>query len=59
MQSSVRKELIAVLVGVTAGCGIAWMVWLATRNIAVTIGIAGPIAYISNGFLRNRLRKNS
>ncbi len=56
MQSAVGKELIAVLFGVIAGCGIAWMVWLATSSFVFALGIAGPIAYISNGFMRNRLQ---
>lgn len=49
---SVRSEAIAALLGASAGSGIGWLIWLATSNIGVAIGIAGPIAALSNGFLR-------
>lgn len=55
-QRSVRPEAIAVLLSAIAGSGIGWVIWLATTNIAVAIGIAGPIAALANSFLRKVLK---
>jgi hypothetical protein len=49
---SVRSEATAVLLSAGAGSGIGWVIWLATGNIAVAIGIAGPMAALSNNILR-------
>jgi hypothetical protein len=49
---SVRSEAFAVLVSAIAGSGIGWVTWLATANIAVAIGIAGPMAALTNNILR-------
>lgn len=46
------SEAIAVLLSAGAGSGIGWALWLATGNIAVAIGIAGPMAALTNSFLR-------
>lgn len=49
---SMLAEAIAALFGAGAGSGLGWVIWLATGNIAVAIGIAGPIAALTNSFLR-------
>ena len=51
-----RSEAIAVLLSAGAGVGIGWGVWLATGNIALAIGLAGPIAALSNNFLRKVIK---
>lgn len=53
---SVRSEAIAVLLSAIAGSGLGWVAWLATRNIAVAIGIAGPLAALSNNILRKLIK---
>ena len=53
---SVRSEAIAVLLSASVGSGIGWVIWLATSNIAVAIGIAGPMAAITNSFLRKVIK---
>jgi hypothetical protein len=49
---SVRSEAIAALLAAAAGSGIGWVIWLATGNIGVAIGIAGPMAALTNFALR-------
>jgi hypothetical protein len=46
-----RSAAIAALLGASAGAGIGWGIWLATENNAVAIGMAGPIALLTNNFL--------
>ena len=53
---SVRSEAIAVLLSASAGSGIGWVVWLATGNIAVAIGVAGPMAALTNNILRKIIK---
>jgi uncharacterized membrane protein len=53
---SIRSEAIAVIVSAIVGSGIGWAVWLASSNIAVAIGMAGPMAALTNNFLRRKLR---
>ena len=53
---SVRSEAIAALLGASAGSGIGWLIWLATSNIGVAIGMAGPIAALTNHFLRKVIK---
>ncbi len=53
---SVRSEAIAALVSAGAGSGIGWLIWLATNNLGVAIGMAGPIAALSNIFLRKVIK---
>lgn len=52
---SVGSEAIAALLAAGAGSGIGWALWLATDNIAVAIGIAGPIAALANAALHRVL----
>ena len=49
---SVRAEAIAVLLAAGAGVGMGWVLLLTTGNVAVAIGMAGPIAWLSNNFFR-------
>jgi hypothetical protein len=49
---SLRSEAIAVLLSAGAGSGLGWVLWLATGNIAVAIGMAGPMAALTNNLLR-------
>jgi hypothetical protein len=49
---SVRTEAIAALLSVFAGSGAGWLVWFASSNIGVAIGIAGPIAALTNVSIR-------
>lgn len=49
---SVRSEAIAALVGASTGSGIGWLIWLGTSNIGVAIGMAGPIAALTNIIVR-------
>ncbi|MGL4555189.1 MAG: hypothetical protein ACRC33_28820 [Gemmataceae bacterium] len=51
-QRPVLAEAIAALLAAGAGSGIGWVLWLATGNIAVAIGLAGPIAALTNFALR-------
>jgi hypothetical protein len=55
-KQSVRSEAIAVLLSASAGSGIGWVIWLATSNIAVAIGIAGPMAALTNNILRKVIK---
>ena len=55
-KQSVRSEAIAALLSAISGSGIGWLVWLATGNIAVAIGMAGPIAALANSFLRKAIK---
>lgn len=55
-KTSVRAEAIAAILGASAGSGIGWVLWLITANIAVAIGIAGPIAAITNSAIRKVLK---
>jgi hypothetical protein len=45
-----RSAAIALLAA-SAGAGIGWILWLATGNNAVAIGMAGPIALLTNNLL--------
>ena len=54
---STRSEAIAVLLSAGAGSGIGYALWQATGNIAVGIGLAGPIALLVNNLVRNVLWK--
>lgn len=51
-KQSVRTEAIAALLSAIAGSGVGWLVWVTTSNIGVAIGIAGPIAALTNVSLR-------
>ena len=53
---SVSSEAIAALLGASAGSGVGWLIWLATSNIGVAIGMAGPIAALTNYFFRRVLK---
>lgn len=53
---SILSDVIAVIVSAIAGSGIGWAVWLVSRNIAVAIGMAGPIAALTNSYLRRGRR---
>lgn len=53
---SVRSEAIAVSLSAIAGSGVGWVIWLATANIAVAIGVAGPMAALSNNILRKIIK---
>lgn len=55
-QPSVRSEAISAILSAGAGSGAGWLLWLATSNIAVAIGLAGPIAAITNSFVRKVIR---
>jgi hypothetical protein len=55
-KQSVRSEAIAALLSASAGSGVGWLIWLATSNIGVAIGIAGPIAALTNIFLRKVIK---
>ena len=48
---------IAALLGASAGAGIGWLSYQARGNIAVGIGVAGPMALLSNNLIANMLRK--
>jgi hypothetical protein len=51
-QQSIRSEAFAALLSAGAGSGAGWLVWLGTGNIGVAIGVAGPMAALTNVFLR-------
>ncbi|MBL8819259.1 MAG: hypothetical protein JNL58_24725 [Planctomyces sp.] len=53
---SLRSEVIATLLSAIAGSGIGWMIWQATSNIGVAIGVAGPIAALTNSFIRKVIK---
>jgi uncharacterized membrane protein len=53
---SMRSEAIAVIVSAIVGSGIGWALWLASSNIAVAIGMAGPMAALTNNFLRKVIK---
>jgi hypothetical protein len=53
---SIRSEAIAAIVSASAGSGIGWLIWLATGNIAVAIGMAGPIAALTNSVIRKVMK---
>ena len=53
---SLRSEAITALLAASAGSGIGWLIWLATSNIGVAIGMAGPIAALTNIILRKTLK---
>ena len=55
-KTSVRSEAIAALMSASAGSGVGWLIWLATSNIGVAIGVAGPIAALTNIFLRKVIK---
>lgn len=57
VKPSTLSEATAVLLSVIAGSGIAWLVWLATNSIVLVIGTAGPIAALSNNFLRKLMTR--
>lgn len=53
---SLRSEAIAAILAAGAGSGIGWVIWLATGNIGVAIGIAGPMAALTNFALRRAIK---
>jgi len=53
---SLRSEALAALLAASAGSGIGWLIWLATSNIGVAIGMAGPIAALTNTIIRKALK---
>jgi hypothetical protein len=53
---SVRSQAIAVLLSASAGAGVGWVLWLTTGNIVLAIGLAAPIAALSNNFLRKVIK---
>ena len=55
-KKAVRSEAISVLLSASAGAGIGWIIWLTMGNIAVALGMAGPIAALSNNFLRKVIK---
>ena len=50
-----RSAAIALL-SASAGAGIGWVIWLATGNNAVGIGIAGPMALLSSNILQKVIK---
>jgi hypothetical protein len=55
-KQSGRSAAIAALLSASAGSGIGWLTWQATGNIAVGIGIAGPMALLTNNILRKIMK---
>jgi hypothetical protein len=55
-QTVVSSEAIAVLLSAGVGSGIGWIIWLATGNVAVAIGVAGPMAALMNQVSRRLIR---
>jgi len=51
-KQSWRAEAIAALLSAGAGAGIGWLTWQLTGNIAVGIGISGPMALVASNLLR-------
>ena len=51
-KQSIHSEAIAALLSAIAGSGAGWLVWVAKSNIGVAIGLAGPIAALTNIFVR-------
>jgi hypothetical protein len=47
---------ITAILSAGAGAGIGWVLWLATGNNAVAIGMAGPIALLTNNILRKVIK---
>jgi hypothetical protein len=43
----------AALLSASAGAGIGWLTWQVTGSSAFGIGIAGPMALLSNNFITN------
>ena len=50
-----RSAAIALL-SAGAGAGIGWVLYLATGNIAVGIGMAGPMALLSSNILQKVIK---
>jgi hypothetical protein len=48
---------IAALLSASAGAGIGWLTWQVTESIAFGIGIAGPMALLSNNLITKMLRQ--
>ena len=53
---SLRSEAITALLSAISGSGIGWIIWLATHNIAVAIGMAGPMSALTNNILRRIIK---
>lgn len=47
---------IAALLSASAGAGIGWVIWLVTGNNAVAIGMAGPMALLTNNILQKVMK---
>ena len=54
---SMLSEAMVVLLSAGAGSGIGWLTWKGTGNIAVALGITGPIAFLSKNVFTNLLQK--
>ena len=54
-KQSTRASAFAALLSAAAGFGIGWAIWPATGNNAVAIGMAGPMALLTNNILRKAL----
>ncbi len=50
-----RSAAIALLAA-GGGAGIGWILWLTMRNIAVAIGIAGPMALLISNLLQKIIK---
>ena len=50
-----RSAAIALLAA-SGGAGIGWVIWLATGNNAVAIGMAGPMALLISNILRKVIK---
>jgi hypothetical protein len=55
-KQSRRSAAVSALLAAGTGAGIGWLVLLATRNNAVAIGMAGPIALVAHNVLRKVMR---
>jgi len=54
-RQSLRAEALAVFLSASVGCGIGWVLWIVTGNIAVAIGVAGPMAALASSLARRVL----
>jgi hypothetical protein len=50
-----RSAAIALLAA-GGGAGVGWILWLTTGNIAVSIGMAGPIALLISNILQKVIK---
>ena len=52
-----RSAALAALLSAGAGSGIGWLTWQSTGSSALGIGIAGPMALLSNNMITQMLLK--